>query len=123
MSLGVFMEKYKINQVIKCKVTGIEKYGIFVNIDKNFNGLIHISEISNDFVRNVNDYVKVGDAIFAKIVEISQSNNQMKLSIKDIDYRNTGLKRKSMESPNGFEPLKEQLPTWMKESLAKVNNN
>ena len=44
------MKRYHIGEVIKCTVSGIEPYGVFVNIDKNFNGLIHISEVSNEFV-------------------------------------------------------------------------
>lgn len=114
------MESYKNDQVIKCLVTGIEKYGIFVNVDKTFSGLIHISEVSNEFVRDLNDYVQKWDTIFAKIIDIDYGNKQMKLSIKDIDYKKTGKKKKSLESANGFEPLKQALGTWTKEKLTEI---
>ncbi len=114
------MESYKNDQVIKCLVTGIEKYGIFVNVDKTFSGLIHISEVSNEFVRDLNDYVQKGDTIFAKIIDIDYGSKQMKLSIKDIDYKKTGKKKKSLESANGFEPLKQALGTWTKEKLTEI---
>ena len=65
---------YKVGDIIKVNVTGIEKYGIFVNIDADYNGLIHISEISDSFVRDINDYVKVGDTINSKILEIDDIN-------------------------------------------------
>ena len=51
------MSKYEIGQIVTCCVTGIEKYGIFVNLEEYYSGLIHISEISSQFVRNINDYV------------------------------------------------------------------
>lgn len=82
------MEKVKKNDVIKVKVTGVQKYGAFVNSeDNNYDGLIHISEISYGYVKNVNDYLKIGDSIYAEVVEVSDKDNQLKLSIKDIDYK------------------------------------
>lgn len=109
------MKNFKIGQTINCKVTGIEKYGIFVSVDKKFNGLIHISEISNDFVRKISDYVQINDTIFAKIIGIDNDNYQMNLSIKDIDYQGTGKKREKLESENGFKPLEQNLPKWTEE--------
>lgn len=115
------MKRYKVGEVIKCVVSGVEPYGLFVNIDKNFNGLIHISEVSNEFVRDVNDYVKVGEEIYAKIIEIDGKDHQMKLSIKDIDYANSGIERDSIDNTEGFKSLKDNLPIWMDEKLKEIN--
>lgn len=115
------MKRYVINEVIKCKVSGVEPYGIFVNVDKNFNGLIHISEVSNEFVRNVNDYVKVGDEIYCKIISIEPKDHQMKLSIKDIDYVNTGKVRETIDTSKEFKILSDNLPIWMDEKLKEMN--
>jgi len=115
------MKHYNVNQIIKCRVSGIEPYGIFVSVDKNFNGLIHISEVSNDFVRNVNDYVKVGEDIFCKIIAIDEKEHQMKLSIKDIDYVNTGKVRDTIDTSKGFKILKDNLPKWMDDKLNEIN--
>ena len=101
------MEKVKKNDVIKVKVTGIQKYGAFVNSDddNDYDGLIHISEISYGYVKNVNDYLKIGDTIYAEVVDINDDDNQLKLSIKDIDYKNNGTKLKRMaETKEGFTP-------------------
>lgn len=117
------MKRYHVGEVIKCTVSGVEPYGVFVNIDKNFNGLIHISEVSNEFVRDVNDYVTVGDEIYAKIIEIEGKEHQMKLSIKDIDYANTGMVRDEIDTSNEFRSLKENLPIWMNEKLEEYKEN
>ena len=47
----------EVGNIIKGKVTGIENYGIFVQFENNYSGLIHISEVSEDFVRDINNYV------------------------------------------------------------------
>ena len=80
------MEKIKKKDVIKVTVTGVQKYGAFVNTkDEDYDGLIHISEISYGYVKNVNDYLKVGDTVYAEVVDVNNDEKELKLSIKDID--------------------------------------
>jgi len=114
------MNRYKIDDIIECTVTGIENYGIFAKIDYEYSGLIHISEISDDFVRNVNDYITIGERIKAKVIEIDEDNLKMKLSIKNIDYKTSKNNKKIVESPRGFEPLANNLDNWVKEQLNKI---
>lgn len=116
------MSTYKKNSIIKGQVTGIEKYGIFVNVDAFYNGLIHISEISDGFVRNVNDFVNIGDTICCKIIEVDEDNCQLKLSIKGIKYKLNAKVGEVIESPRGFSPLKRMLPKWIEETLKKMDN-
>ncbi len=114
------MNNYKKGAIVKGQVSGIAKYGIFVNIDQYVSGLIHISEISNGFVRDVNDYVNVDETIFAKIIDIDEENSQLKLSIKDIDFKVKRKGRKAKETPSGFKPLEENLDKWIKEKLEEI---
>ena len=108
--------KYEDGEIVKGCVTGIENYGIFVSFDEYYSGLIHISEISNNFVRNINDYVNIGETIKTKILEVDHESFQMKLSIKDINYRTNSKKRtKIKETGTGFALLKENLELWIKE--------
>ena len=81
------MKKYHAGEIVTGCVTGIEKYGVFVSLDEYYNGLIHISEISDDYVRNIHDYVKIGETINAKIMEENSKTHHVKLSIKNMDYR------------------------------------
>ncbi len=115
------MEDIKINDVIKVVVTGIQKYGAFVLIDDKYDGLIHISEISSGYVKNINDYIKIKDEIYAQVVDIDEENNKFKLSIKNIDYRNDGKILSDGENySNGFEPLKEHLDLWINEKIKEI---
>ena len=118
------MEKVKKNDVIKVKVTGVQKYGAFVNSeDDNYDGLIHISEISYGYVKNVNDYLKIGDTVYAEVVDVNDDDNQLKLSIKDIDYKKDGTRLKRMaETKEGFTPLKDNLEIWINKKIKEITD-
>lgn len=115
------MDDIKINDTIEVVVTGIQKYGAFVLINDKYDGLIHISEISSGYVKNINDYIKIKDKIYAQVVDIDKENNKFKLSIKNIDYRNDGRIISNNDGySNGFEPLKEHLDLWINEKIKEI---
>ena len=118
------MSKLKENDIIKVKITGIQNYGAFADIEGEYNGLIHISEISYGYVKNIHDFINVGDNIYAEVVSIDDDNKRIKLSIKDIDYKKNGNKLKRMaETKNGFNPLKENLDRWINEKIKEITDN
>ena len=102
---------YKKGDIITVRVTGIEDYGIFVMIDDTFTGLIHISEISDKFVRNINDYVGIDEQIYAYVISCDDVEKKVKLSIKNLDYKMDG--RCNPDKLDGFRALREQLPKWV----------
>ncbi len=110
---------YKVGSLVECCVTGIEKYGFFVVTDENYSGLIHISEMSEKFVKDVNDYVAIGEKIVAKIIGIDTEKKNLKLSIKNINYKTDGSSILPLE--NGFEVLSQRLPEWIDEALKKID--
>lgn len=110
-------EDYKVGNIIKGTVTGIEKYGVFVNIDSTYTGLIHISEVSEDYVKNIHDYVKVGETIYCQILEVNEETHQLKLSIKNINYKDDDEAGDIHETRRGFLPLKEHINIWINEKL------
>ena len=116
------MAEYRTGSIVKCQVTGIEKYGAFVNIDGIQSGLIHISEISNGFVKDINDFLQIGEIIYTQILDVDEENNRLKLSIKNINYK-SNTKSKVKESRLGFLPLKNHLNTWISEKLSEINEN
>lgn len=118
------MSKYRKGTVTRGVVSGIENYGIFVKLDENYTGLIHISEISNNFVKNVCDYANVGDTIYVEIIEVNDENQHAKLSIKNIQHKNGTFlqKRKIVETANGFTTLERNLPLWIEQNIKKNKN-
>lgn len=106
----------KKDEIILVEVTGFINYGVFVKKD-DYVGLIHISEISDRFVKNINLFAKVGDRVSAYVLDVDHKNKKMKLS-----YKKCGSERKIVvpASEIGFEGLKRQLPKWVKNSLKKL---
>ena len=110
------MEKstYNVGDVVTGCVTGIERYGIFVNLDNYYSGLVHISEISNSFVKNINDYVNVGENIRVKVLDVDKKQCHLKLSIKNLEYKSSGKKKnKIIETEHGFSTLNTMLKIWI----------
>ena len=116
------MSKYKKGEIIKGCVTGIENYGAFISLDEYYSGLIHISEISDGFVSNIQNYLNVGDTIYVKVLEVDEENYQVKLSIKNIEYKVKRKRTPIKESPNGFEPLGKMLPRWIESKINEINS-
>lgn len=113
------MAKYEKGKIVKGTVSGIETYGIFVALDEEYSGLIHISEISHGFVKNINDFVNLGDNIYVEILEVDDELYRLKLSIKNINYRKNikTKKRKIRETSLGFKTLAYNLPIWIEKSV------
>lgn len=115
------MVKYEKGSITTGCVTGIEKYGIFVGLDEYYSGLIHISEISDGFVKNVSDYVNLGETIKVKVLESNDDECHVKLSIKDIDYRIENRKlQKIEETGTGFQVLKDHMEDWIREKSEEI---
>lgn len=116
------MTKYIKGRIVEGIVTGIESYGIFVSLDDYYNGLIHISEISHGYVKDIHDYINVGDTIYVEIIGVNDDECHLNLSIKNIDYKKNVRKRKKkiVETGLGFKTLSYKLPMWIDESLKKI---
>ena len=117
------MTNFEKEEILTGVVTGIKPYGIFISIDKDskYNGLIHISEMSNEFVKNVSDYVYVGEKIRFKVIKVDHKNHQVKLSIKDIQYKYSD-NDKIIETIHGFETLRNKLPEWIESKIKELDN-
>lgn len=116
--------EYKCGKIVKGCVTGIENYGIFVGFDEYYTGLIHISEISDNFVRNINNYVNLGETINVKIIGVDEERCHLKLSIKNIKYRVSEKNKKKIdEVGSGFDILKKNLDFWIQEKTKEIDRN
>ena len=114
------MSNYKIGNIVKGKVTGVENYGIFLLVDDNVTGLIHISEISDNFVKDVNDYAKVGDVLEAEVIEYDEDNKKLKLSLKSM-FPSKGKKEGIIETKSGFTKLGNELNNWIEKKEQELS--
>jgi len=79
-------EKYKPGQLVHGKVTKITNFGVFVGLEDGLEGLLHISELSDDKVENAEEVVKVGDAIDVKILRVDTDDRKIGLSRKRVGW-------------------------------------
>ena len=77
-------EDLKENMVLKGTVRNVTDFGAFVDIGVKHDGLVHISQLSNSFVKNPSDVVAVGDIVNVKVIGIDQEKQKVSLSMKEI---------------------------------------
>lgn len=113
---------YKTGAIVTGYVTGIKEYGIFVQLDEQNSGLIHISEISKRFVKNIGDYVSLGEMIRVRIIGC-ESEYRYQLSIKEVDYRILNRHdSKIKETSLGFKSLAVNLDKWVRKKEQELKN-
>ena len=70
-----------VGEILEGKITGITNFGVFVDIGDGKSGMVHISEVANTFVNDINEILKIGDTVKAKVLTISD-DGKIALSIK-----------------------------------------
>jgi len=78
----VLAKKYKLNDSIVAPISRISKFGAFMDLEGWIQGLIHLSEISHGVVKDIRDYVKVGEEVTAKIINFEPNKKRIGLSLK-----------------------------------------
>ncbi|MBR1751279.1 MAG: S1 RNA-binding domain-containing protein [Ruminococcus sp.] len=71
----------EVGKIYEGKVTGITKFGAFVELDKNTTGMVHISEIANTFVNEIRDHISEGQEVKVKVLSLGD-DGKISLSIK-----------------------------------------
>lgn len=127
MKANNYFEK---DQIVEGIVTRIKKYGVFLSFDNGYVGLLHISEISTNFVNNINSYFSLGDKIKVLIKKIDQSNKFLFVSIKDLPdelnpYKEILPSKKivSYLKDINFSKLEKALPKMIEEELEREDKN
>ncbi|MCH7323046.1 S1 domain-containing post-transcriptional regulator GSP13 [Solibacillus sp. MA9] len=121
------VKKIEVGDVLIGKVTGIQPYGAFVALDEQTQGLVHISEITYGFVKDVNDFLSVGEDIEVKVLEVDEEQKKISLSIRELQevpyYRKKeSHPRRSLQDrvdevdADGFRILKDKLKDWIEQS-------
>lgn len=123
-------EKIESGSVITGKVTGIQPYGAFVALDENTQGLVHISEITHGFVKDINEHLKVGDEVTVKVLSVDEKAGKIGLSIRATQEapqqvketkerkprRRQAVVNQDTETQQGFNTLKDKLQEWIEQS-------
>lgn len=119
-------DQFETGKVVSGKVTGIQPYGAFVSFNHDQQGLIHISEITDGYVRDIHDYLTVGEEVTVKILFVNEAEGKISLSLKALeepkrhqtrqDRYIRNLQSIAESSKIGFDSLREKLADWIEES-------
>src|SRR6201996_743470 len=83
---------YKVGDVVQGKVTKLASFGAFVGLQHEIDGLVHISQVSEDHVDKIKNVLKVGQDVTARVIKIDRGERRIGLSIKAASYSDEQLK-------------------------------
>ncbi|MDL1956448.1 MAG: 30S ribosomal protein S1 [Candidatus Desulfofervidus auxilii] len=78
-------KKFPVGSIIKGKVTHVTDFGLFVEVEEGIEGLVHISEVSYEKMKNLKEKFKVGDEVRAKVIRVNPEERKLGLSIKQLE--------------------------------------
>ena len=118
----------EVGMVVEGKVTGITKFGAFVDLENGKTGMVHISEVAPTYVNDIKDHLKEGQTVKVKVLSIG-NDGKISLSIKKaLPPQNTGSNRQqrsfSAPRPNGpgsfeWQPSKQPESASFEDMLSK----
>ncbi|WP_054951042.1 S1 domain-containing RNA-binding protein [Numidum massiliense] len=100
------------------KVTGITHFGAFVELPGGKTGLVHISEVADQYVKDVKDHLSVGDTVTVKVMNVDD-NGKIGLSIRKAQDRPPKTDRRSPRRDRSFE---DKLSRFMKDSEDRLTS-
>jgi len=109
-------ETYVVGTVIRGTVTKTTNFGAFVQMDEDLEGLLHISELSEDKVEAPEEVVKIGQQVDVKVIKVDEENRKIGLSLKEVTEEESGqlsalyAEAAEGESPTAVGSVPENLP-------------
>ncbi|MBQ2672307.1 MAG: S1 RNA-binding domain-containing protein [Clostridia bacterium] len=101
--------RLELGAVVEGKITGITKFGAFVDLGEGKSGLVHISEVSNFFVKEINEHLKEGQTVKVKIIKLNDKG-KYELSIKQASEEILPSQKKVQKNDNfSFKPKNQAL--------------
>lgn len=92
--------KFEVGSIVEGKVLKLKPFGAIVQLDNSTQGLIHISQVANGFVQDINDHLKEGDVVKIKIMTIDKDNGKISLSLREAQPQAPSQSRKPYSGGN-----------------------
>jgi small subunit ribosomal protein S1 len=92
---SIIDNRFKVGDLVKGTVAKIASFGAFIQLEDDIDGLVHISQLSEDHVAKVKDVIKVGDEVEARVIKVDKVERRIGLSIKAAEYSEEQLKKET----------------------------
>lgn len=92
--------KFEVGSIVEGKVLKLKPFGAIVELDSSTQGLIHISQVANGFVQDINDHLKEGDVVKIKVMTIDPENGKISLSLREAQPQQPSQPRKPFNNGN-----------------------
>ncbi len=130
--------QFEIGEILEGKVTGITKFGAFVSLPGGQSGLVHISEVANAFVSDINEFLSVGQTVKVKLIGVN--NGKLNLSIKKVQppqpqpeqrrpqparqpQKEQPTVQQTASEPSADKSFEDKLKKFMQESDSRIAGN
>jgi S1 RNA binding domain protein len=104
----------EVGSKLQGKVTGITKFGAFVELPEGSTGLVHISEVADNYVKDINDHLKVGDVVEVRVLNV-EKDGKIGLSIKKAKEPSPRSRSKTNDR-SSKESFEQKISRFLKES-------
>lgn len=116
----------KIGDKLSGQVTGIKPYGAFVQLAEDSIGLVHISEIKTGYIDNIYNELQLGQEVRVQVIDVDDYSQKISLSMRTLEEERQHYPSRHRFSNSrariGFEPLAKQMPIWIAESKAYLQD-
>lgn len=112
-----------VGKVVEGTVTGITNFGAFVQLPEGKSGLVHISEVSHDYVESISDYLKKGEKVKVKVLSIN-NDGKISLSMRQAQPKTRQPEQLDWNSPDTIQKgmsFEDKLNQYLKDSGEKMD--
>jgi len=116
----------EVGSKLQGKVTGITNFGAFVELPEGSTGLVHISEVADNYVKDINEHLKVGDQVEVKVINV-EKDGKIGLSIKKAKERKSEPSQRTTRNNKGNdrssrESFEQKMARFLKESEDRLSS-
>jgi S1 RNA binding domain protein len=110
----------EVGNVVEGKVTGITNFGAFVELGNGQTGLVHISEVADDYVQDINAYLKLNDLVKVRILSVK--DGKIGLSIRKVESVTRERTRRNNKTQQPDKNFEAKLSKFIKDSDARLKD-
>ncbi|MDD2430255.1 MAG: S1 RNA-binding domain-containing protein [Firmicutes bacterium] len=107
----------EVGNVVEGKVTGITNFGAFVELGNGQTGLVHISEVADDYVQDINNYLKLNETVKVRVLSVKEG--KIGLSIRKVESVNKERSRRNNRNQQPDKTFENKLSKFLKDSDAR----